>query len=53
MPTFFAKKFDIERDNNNSDIFWGNGLIAIDAGTFDSKRVNVLVLEDRLVSLEM
>ena len=53
VPTFFAKKFDIERDNNNSDIFWGNGLIAIDTGTFDSKRVNVLVLEDRLVSLEM
>lgn len=50
MPTFYAKKFDKDRDNNNSDIFYGNGLIAIDAGTFDSKRVNVLVLEDNLIN---
>ena len=50
MPTFYAKKFDKDRDNNTSDIFYGNGLIAIDAGTFDSKRVNVLVLEDNLIN---
>ena len=29
-----------------SDIFYGNGLIAIDAGTYDTGQVNVLVLED-------
>lgn len=45
MPTFFAGPFDPGRDPNNSEIFYGNGLIAIDAGTADSKRVNVLALD--------
>lgn len=49
VPTFFSNKFDINRDNNCSDIFYGNGIIAIDAGTFDSKRINVLVIEDELL----
>lgn len=48
MPTFFAGSFDPSRDKNCSDIFYGNGMIAIDAGTADSQRVNVLVLEDTL-----
>ncbi len=49
MPTFYACKFDGNRAKDDADIFYGNGLIAIDAGTYDSKRVNVLVLEDDLI----
>lgn len=49
VPTFAAGKFDKTRDKTNSEIFYGNGLIVIDAGTFDTKRVNVLVLEDSLI----
>ena len=48
MPTFFAGKFDPGRDKDSAAIFHGNGLIAIDAGTADSKQVNVLVLEESL-----
>ena len=42
MPTYFARG----RTQNDSSIFYGNGLIAIDAGTADTKRINVLVLEE-------
>lgn len=49
VPTFFATKFNPKRDKNNFEIFYGNGIIAIDAGTFDTKKVNVLVLEDGLL----
>lgn len=42
MPAFFAPG----RGQNDSEIFYGNGMIAIDAGTADVKRVNVLVLEE-------
>ena len=48
MPTFFAKFFDETRGENNYDTFYGKGLIAIDAGTFDTQRINVLVLEDAI-----
>lgn len=44
VPTFYAKAFD-GRDKGDASIFHGNGMIAIDAGTFDTKQVNVLVLE--------
>jgi len=47
VPTFYATKFDDKRDKNDSGIFYGEGLIAIDAGTFDTKQVNVLVLENQ------
>ena len=47
VPTFYADKFDKNRDKNNYEIFCGNGIIAIDAGTFDTKQVNVLVLEEQ------
>ncbi len=49
VPTFYAVKFDTDRDENNFQIFHGNGIIAVDAGTFDTKHVNVLVLEDCLL----
>lgn len=49
VPAFYAKKFDIERDEKCADIFYGNGLIVIDAGTFDTKQINLLVIEDELI----
>lgn len=49
MPTFYATKFDPLRENNDSGIFYGNSVIAIDGGTFDTKAVNVLVIEDSLI----
>ena len=49
VPTFYADKFDKSRDKNNYEIFYGNGIIAIDSGTFDTKHVNVLVLEENLM----
>ena len=45
MPTFYASKFDVTRPKMSADIFRGKGLIAIDAGTYDSKQINVLVLQ--------
>ncbi len=50
MPTFYANALDPSRGKECCDIFYGNGFIAIDAGTADTKQVNVLVLEDALVS---
>lgn len=49
VPTFYAKKFDTERDEKCADIFYGNGLIVIDAGTFDTRQINVLVIEEELI----
>jgi len=49
VPTFRAIKFDNNRSPQDASIFYGNGLIAIDAGTYTTKQVNVLVLEDELV----
>ena len=46
MPTFYAAAFDGSRKRDCADIFYGNGLIAIDAGTYDSQQVNVLILEE-------
>ncbi len=48
-PTLYAKYFDSQRGEHNYGIFYGNGMIAIDGGTYDTKQVNVLVLEDNLV----
>ena len=46
MPTFYANLIDRSRSAGCADIFYGNGMIAIDAGTYDSGQVNVLVLEE-------
>ena len=48
MPSFYANKFAPARETMCADIFYGNGLIAIDAGTYDSKQINVLVIEDEV-----
>ena len=47
LPTFYANSLDKHRSKNCCDIFYGNGIVAIDAGTADTKQLNVLVLEDR------
>ena len=47
-PAFFAGRFDPSRGEHNADIFCGNGLYAIDAGTYNSGQVNILVLEDEV-----
>lgn len=46
VPTFYANMFNKNRKKNDFAIFYGNGIIAIDAGTADTKQINVLVLED-------
>lgn len=46
VPTWYASAFDGNRDKKDCSVFYGNGIIAIDAGTADTKQVNVLILED-------
>ena len=47
-PTSFAWRFDPDRKPQDSGIFYGEGMIAIDACTVRSGRVNVLVLEEEI-----
>lgn len=44
----FACKFDPTRSPDNTDIFFGNGVTAIDTHTTYSGKVNVLVLNEEL-----
>lgn len=44
-PARLGRMFDDLREPDCSEPFYGDGMIAIDAGTIDSGRVNVLVLE--------
>lgn len=46
IPTFCFSEYDGLPNEYGDTIFYGNGIIAIDAGTFDSKRINILVLEE-------
>lgn len=46
VPTFYATAFDGNRDKKDFSVFYGNGIIAIDTGTADTKHVNVLILEN-------
>ena len=46
-PSRMGNTFDSTREPDDSTPFYGNGMIAIDAGTVRSGRVNVLVLEDK------
>ena len=45
-PARMGDMFDFSREPDNSEPFYGNGMIAIDAGTVRSGRVNVLVFEN-------
>ncbi len=49
VPSFYAAKFDRNRAADDSSIFYGDGVTAIDAGTYSSGRVNVFVIEDELI----
>ena len=46
MPVFIARLIDSSRPMGDTSIFYGNGIIALDAGTADSKKINVLVIEN-------
>ena len=47
-PTRLGHMFDPSREPDDSTIFYGDGMIAIDAGTVRSGRVNVLVLDEEM-----
>lgn len=46
VPTFYAYALNPSRNKNSYEIFYGNGIIVIDAGTADTQHINVLVIED-------
>lgn len=45
VPAFYANALDPSRGKDCYEIFYGNGIIAIDAGTADTKKINVLVID--------
>ena len=45
-PSYLGYMFDIHRYNDCTDPFYGDGMIAIDAATVRSGRVNVLIIEE-------
>lgn len=49
-PARFGHMFDLSRAPDVSTIFYGDGMIAIDAGTVRSGRVSVLVLDEEMNS---
>lgn len=49
VPAFYARYVDSSRTEEDSSIFYGDGFIVVDAGTYSSQSVNVLVLEDNLI----
>lgn len=48
-PTIFANMSYGKEGEERADIFYDNGVIAIDGGTYTTGRVNVLVVEDELI----
>lgn len=50
VPAFYGTDYVPSVSIENSGIFFGKGVIAIDAGTDTTKKINVLVVEDRLLS---
>ena len=49
-PTRLAYAFDPARTLSNADIYYGEGMIAIDGGTIRTGQVNVLVLENEEIA---
>lgn len=45
VPTNRAEAFDSARKPGDTSIFYGNGLVVLDAGVADTKHINVLVLD--------
>lgn len=50
-PTRLAAKVDLSRSSADTSIYFGERMIALDAGTVRSGRVNILVIEDELLIL--
>ncbi len=50
VPSFYASSIDPSRAGGDTDPYIGNGLIAIDGGTFSTGVVNVCILQDNLHS---
>lgn len=48
-PTQLAAMFDSSRSMDDSSIYYGKNLIALDAGTIRSARMNILVLDDSIL----
>ena len=46
VPSFYATKYNEKVTQQNPDIFYGDGVTVLDAGTYTTKKVNVLVIED-------
>lgn len=49
VPTFYSSHVDPDWPKNCTGIYYGKGFIAIDAGTYDTGKVNVLIIEDELL----
>ncbi len=45
VPTFLAYRVDAARCAEDTDLYYGNGLIAVDTGVFETKKIHVLVLD--------
>lgn len=50
-PTRLAERVDTSRSPADSSIYYGEGMIAIDAGTIRSGRMNLLLLEDETLGV--
>ncbi len=48
-PSFYGNSFNKKRKKEDASLFYGNSLIVVDAGTYTSNQVNVLVIEDNLI----
>ena len=49
----YGCRFDLSRSPDDSSVFFGNGMVAIDALTVRSRRVNVFVTEDSCISAQI
>ncbi len=50
VPVFFGTQYAASASKEDPDIFYGNGVIVLDAGTDITKKINVFVTEDLLTS---
>ncbi len=49
VPVQYAYRISHTRNHENSDIFFGEGMTAIDGGVFMNGKINVLVIEDDII----
>lgn len=48
VPSFYATKYNAEITQQNPEIFYGNGVTVLDAGTYTTGRINVFVTEEEI-----